>query len=150
VNLAEMNAAADANRAPKRPRVKGIIPQTPATYTSNAAAKRFQTVINPLYTQIHAHRYGTVFQNPIKEADAPDYSEIVKRPIDLKTIKAKMKDGTIKDSLEFQRDVYLMYANAVMYNRPGSGGVGEMAEVMMTDTEADIQNHRATESFRPA
>lgn len=40
--------------------------------------------------------------------------------MDLKTIKARIKDGLISNSLEFQRDVYLMFANAMMYNRPGS------------------------------
>lgn len=47
--------------------------------------------------------------------------------MDLKTIKAKVKDGVISNSLEFQRDVYLMFANAMMYNRPGSD-IFHMAE----------------------
>lgn len=40
--------------------------------------------------------------------------------MDLKTIKTRVKDGLISNSMEFQRDVYLMFANAMMYNRPGS------------------------------
>jgi bromodomain-containing protein 8 len=73
-----------------------------------------------LHSQISAHRNGNIFHNPIKNSEAPDYHDIVKRPIDLKTIKAKIKDGGILNSLEFQRDIYLMFANAMMYNRPGS------------------------------
>lgn len=45
----------------------------------------------------------------------------------MKTIKTKIKDGAIVNSSEFQRDVYLMFANAMMYNRPGSD-VYNMAE----------------------
>lgn len=86
-----------------------------------AAAKKFQTVINGLHSNISGHRNGTLFHNPIKDSDAPDYYDLVKRPIDLKTIKAKIKDGSIKDSQEFQRDIYLMYANARMYNQPDTG-----------------------------
>jgi bromodomain-containing protein 8 len=47
--------------------------------------------------------------------------------MDLKTIKARVKDGLITNSAEFQRDVYLMFANAMMYNRPGSD-IYNMAE----------------------
>lgn len=83
-------------------------------------SKRFQNVIGMLHSQISAHRYGNIFHNPIKKSEAPDYHDIVKRPMDLKTIKSRVKDGLIANSLEFQRDIYLMFANAMMYNRPGS------------------------------
>jgi len=73
-----------------------------------------------LHSQISQHRNGTVFHHPIKPSEAPDYQDIVKRPMDLKTIKARVRDGMISNSLEFQRDIYLMFANAMMYNRPGS------------------------------
>jgi bromodomain-containing protein 8 len=84
------------------------------------ADKKFQNVINMLHSGISQHRYGNIFHNPIKKQDASDYHDIVKRPMDLKTIKARVKDGTISNSLEFQRDIYLMFANAMIYNRPGS------------------------------
>lgn len=77
-------------------------------------------MIGMLHSQISQHRNGTIFHNPIKPSEAPDYHDIVKRPLDLKTIKARVKDGVISNSLEFQRDIYLMFANAMMYNRPGS------------------------------
>lgn len=84
------------------------------------ASKRFQNVIGMLHSQISQHRNGNIFHNPIKDSEAPDYREIVKRPMDLKTIKARVKDGGIKNTPEFQRDVWLMFANAMMYNRPDS------------------------------
>jgi bromodomain-containing protein 8 len=80
-----------------------------------------------LHSQISQHRNGNIFHNPIKNSEAPDYHEIVKRPMDLKTIKTRIKDGIITNSLEYQRDVYLMFANALMYNRPGSD-IYNMAE----------------------
>ncbi|KAJ2920138.1 hypothetical protein MD484_g318, partial [Candolleomyces efflorescens] len=109
--------------------------------------KKFQNVIGLLHQQISAHRNGTIFHNPIKVSDAPDYHEIVKRPMDLKTIKARVKDGAISNSREFQRDTYLMFANAMMYNRPGSD-VYTMAEDMMLDSEMQIMNFKQTEGFR--
>ncbi|KAF8621615.1 hypothetical protein AX15_007635 [Amanita polypyramis BW_CC] len=110
------------------------------------ALKRFQNVIGMLHAQISQHRNGNIFHNPIKNSEAPDYHEIVKRPIDLKTIKAKVKDGQIVNSLEYQRDIYLMFANAMMYNVPGSD-VYAMAEDMMLESEVHISTFRQTEGL---
>ena len=73
-----------------------------------------------LHSTISQHRYGNIFHNPIKKTEAADYYDLVKRPMDLKTIKSRVKDGSISNSLEFKRDVFLMFANAMMYNREGS------------------------------
>ncbi|KAI0307180.1 hypothetical protein B0F90DRAFT_1685972, partial [Multifurca ochricompacta] len=93
-------------------------------------SKKFQTVIIMVHSQISQHRNGNIFHNPIKTSEAPDYYDIVKRPMDLKTIKAHIREGQIASSAEFQRDVYLMFANSLMYNRPGSD-IYTMAEEMM-------------------
>ena len=85
-----------------------------------------------LHADISNHRNGTIFQNPIKPSEAPDYHEIVKRPIDLKTMKARIKSGAISSSLEFQRDIFLMFANSMMYNRPKSDIYNMAEEVCVT------------------
>ncbi|GJE84851.1 bromodomain-domain-containing protein [Phanerochaete sordida] len=108
------------------------------------ADKKFQNVINMLHSSISQHRFGNIFHNPIKKQDAADYHDIVKRPMDLKTIKARVKDGTISNALEFQRDIYLMFANAMVYNRPGSE-IHAMAEEMMLESEAQINQFRRTQ-----
>ncbi|KAG2367340.1 hypothetical protein BDR07DRAFT_1393692 [Suillus spraguei] len=108
--------------------------------------KRFQAVINLLHSQISQHRNGNIFHNPIKPTEAPDYHDIIKRPMDLKTIKARIKDGVIRTSRDFQRDVYLMFANAMMYNRPGSD-IALMAEEMMLESEGHINSFRQTEGY---
>ncbi|KAF9567318.1 hypothetical protein CPC08DRAFT_746866 [Agrocybe pediades] len=110
------------------------------------ALKKFQNVISMLHSQISQHRNGNIFHNPIKDSEAPDYHEIVKRPMDLKTIKTRVKDGVIANSLEYQRDIYLMFANAMMYNRPGSD-VHAMAEDMMIESEGQINAFRQTEGL---
>ncbi|KAI0346883.1 hypothetical protein BDW22DRAFT_1424986 [Trametopsis cervina] len=111
-----------------------------------APDKKFQNVITMLHSTISQHRYGNIFHHPIKKSEAPDYHDIVKRPMDLKTIKARVKDGFISNSLEFQRDIYLMFANAMMYNRPGSE-IHNMAEEMMLESEIHINTFRQTEGF---
>ena len=95
------------------------------------AIKRFQNVIGLLHSQISQHRNGTIFHNPIKLSEAPDYHDIVKKPMDLKTIKTRVRDGLISNSLEYQRDIYLMFANAMMYNRPSSDVYNMTKDVRM-------------------
>ncbi|KAI0375638.1 hypothetical protein BV20DRAFT_1047923 [Pilatotrama ljubarskyi] len=149
----------EAQRERKRPREDSEpadedegTPRTRRRDRSGAGAdtpmvsKRFQNVIGMLHSQISAHRYGNIFHNPIKKSEAPDYHDIVKRPMDLKTIKSRVKDGLISNSLEFQRDIYLMFANAMMYNRPGSE-IYNMAEEMMLSSEREINAFRQTEGF---
>ncbi|KAI0254673.1 hypothetical protein BJV78DRAFT_1182090 [Lactifluus subvellereus] len=109
-------------------------------------SKKFQTVIIMVHAQISQHRNGNIFHNPIKTSEAPDYYDIVKRPMDLKTIKARIREGQITSSAEFQRDVYLMFANSLMYNRPGSD-IYTMAEEMMLESETQINSFRQTEGI---
>ncbi|KAJ7590977.1 hypothetical protein C8J56DRAFT_548883 [Mycena floridula] len=109
--------------------------------------KRFQSVMNLLHQDISRHRSGGIFHNPIKKSEAPDYHDIVKRPMDLKTIKNRIKEGIITNTLEFERDICLMFANAMMYNRPNSE-IYAMTEEMMQESEVRINAHRETEAMR--
>jgi hypothetical protein len=69
-----------------------------------------------IYNNISCHKHATVFMNPVKEDIAPGYRNIVHRPMDLTTIKKNLENGTIKTTIEFQRDIMLMFTNALMYN----------------------------------
>ena len=124
------------------PRVRGV--SAMCTYIGTdpipVERKRFQSVILMLHAQITAHRNGTIFHSPIKPSDAPDYQDIVKRPMDLKTIKNRVKDGRISSSSEYQRDIYLMFANSLMYNRPNS-------DIYMMAEEVSIQIRPHSRSF---
>jgi len=47
--------------------------------------------------------------------------------MDLRTIKSRIKEGGIRNVDEFERDVLLMFANAMLYNEPTTE-VHRMAE----------------------
>lgn len=55
--------------------------------------KSWQKNINLLWREISNHKNGAMFMNPIKENIAPRYYEIVKRPMDLKQIKQRIREG---------------------------------------------------------
>lgn len=67
-------------------------------------------MILSLLDTISQHKFGPVFSNPVKKSEAADYYDIIKRPMDLKTIRARIKDGTISTIDEFERDIRLMFA----------------------------------------
>lgn len=50
----------------------------------------------------------------------PDYFEIVKKPMDLSTIKNNLNSGKYSDPWEYVDDVWLMFDNAWVYNRKTS------------------------------
>lgn len=83
-----------------------------------------------------------MFQNPVKKSEAPDYYDIIKRPMDLKTIRNRIKDGTITTIDEFERDIRLMFANATVYNARGSQ-VWEMAKEMRAASEGHIAHYKS-------
>lgn len=62
------------------------------------------------------------FRQPVDPTNLgiPDYFDIVKRPMDLSTIKRKLDTGMYQDPWEYVDDVWLMFDNAWLYNRKTS------------------------------
>ena len=62
------------------------------------------------------------FRDPVdpNKLGIPDYFDIIKRPMDLTSIKRKIDNGQYKDPWEYVDDVWLMFDNAWLYNRKTS------------------------------
>nr|XP_055035420.1 bromodomain-containing protein 8 isoform X2 [Misgurnus anguillicaudatus] len=90
------------------------------------------------------HRYANVFLQPVTDDIAPGYHSIVHRPMDLSTIKKNIENGLIRTTAEFQRDIMLMFQNAVMYNS-SDHDVFHMAVEMQRDVLEQIQQFLATQ-----
>ena len=63
---------------------------------------------------------------------------MVFRPMDLSTIKKNIDSGVIRTTAEFQRDMMLMFINAMMYNSI-EHNVHQMAVEMYTDVMTHIE-----------
>lgn len=59
---------------------------------------------------------STYFKEPVRQGEAVNYFEIIKRPMDLKTLSQNVRSGKVTTSAEFTRDLALIFANAIMYN----------------------------------
>jgi len=108
--------------------------------------KSWQKNINLLWREISNHKNGAMFMNPIKENIAPRYYEIVKRPMDLKQIKQRIREGSIRNTTEFERDVLLMLTNSLIYNKEGTE-VYQMALEMLEDVQEQIRVFKTADAY---
>ncbi|XP_039766504.1 bromodomain-containing protein 8-like [Ornithorhynchus anatinus] len=70
----------------------------------------------PVWKMIASHRFSSPFLKPVSDRQAPGYKDVVKRPMDLTSLKRSLSKGRIGSAAQFQRDLMLMFLNAVMYN----------------------------------
>ncbi|XP_072337872.1 bromodomain-containing protein 8 [Scyliorhinus torazame] len=108
------------------------------------AQKIWKKAIMLVWRAAANHRYANVFLQPVTDDIAPGYHSIVHRPMDLSTIKKNIETGLIRTTAEFQRDIMLMFQNAVMYNS-SDHDVYHMALEMQRDVLEQIQQFLATQ-----
>lgn len=98
--------------------------------------KRFQNIAVNLIYNIESHRFSSPFLQPVNTKEEEDYLEVVYEPKDLKSIlKAiKLKNDPPEYFLmqDLKRDIMLMLANCIMYNKSDSDLV-ELTRIMKND-----------------
>lgn len=113
----------------------------------NPGLKRLQSVNEPalqetfslllrkqcenLLKKVMAHQHGWVFNKPVDVValKIPDYFKVIKKPMDLGTIKEKLGSGNYSSPSQFAGDVRLTFSNAMTYNPPGND-VHIMADIL--------------------
>ncbi|XP_010896717.1 bromodomain-containing protein 8 isoform X2 [Esox lucius] len=108
------------------------------------AQKIWKKAIMLVWRAAANHRYASVFLQPVSDDIAPGYHSIVHRPMDLSAIKKNIEAGQIRTTAEFQRDIMLMFQNAVMYNS-SDHDVFHMALEMQRDVLEHVQQFLATQ-----
>lgn len=75
----------------------------------------------PLLMELMTHSSnGGMFNSPVSpiELGIPDYFDVIKKPMDLGTIRLKLEAGEYLTTDELHSDVLLVFDNACMYNKP--------------------------------
>ncbi|KAJ2383617.1 hypothetical protein GGI23_007105, partial [Coemansia sp. RSA 2559] len=127
---------------PERDYVNKTAPVTPTI--DEQQLKNWKKNITMVWRELSGHRFGSMFINPIKSADAPNYYDVIRKPMDLKTIKNRVRDEEITTTAEFYRDVMHMLMNALMYNAENTE-VYQMAMEFIPDAQACIEQLLQTE-----
>ena len=102
------------------------------------SAQKLKLKAGDLLRILMAHQHGWVFNTPVDpvELGLPDYFQVIKRPMDLGTIKKRLENGCYSTIEGFQADVLLTFDNAMQYNPDGSV-VHNMAKEMRTKFVSD-------------
>eukprot|EP01121_Diplochlamys_sp_Union-15-3_P010481 TRINITY_DN2944_c1_g2_i1.p1 TRINITY_DN2944_c1_g2~~TRINITY_DN2944_c1_g2_i1.p1 ORF type:complete len:374 (-),score=58.28 TRINITY_DN2944_c1_g2_i1:61-1182(-) len=114
---------------PKKPSPP-ISPPSQTRRTASRAKKRNPQVklteplkcCSRLINQLMRHSMAWPFNQPVdpNELGIPDYFDIIKQPMDLRTIKENLLSGVYANALNFAEDVRLVWKNALTYNQSGS------------------------------
>ena len=80
-----------------------------STKLENQRQKSWQKSVQLLWQEIANHKSGPLFLNPVKKNKAPFYNRIVKRPLDLKTIKHKVREGVRVNNIQNEIDSHCFY-----------------------------------------
>ncbi|KAK8636999.1 hypothetical protein V6N13_064431 [Hibiscus sabdariffa] len=72
-----------------------------------------------------------LFLKPVSKKEAPDYLNIVKHPMDLSTIRDKVRKMEYKDREDFRHDVWQIAYNAHIYNDGRNPGIPPLADQLL-------------------
>ncbi|TRZ03681.1 hypothetical protein DNTS_033761 [Danionella cerebrum] len=78
-----------------------------------------------LLLRLYCNELSTDFQEPVTPATMPEYSEIIKTPMDLSVVRSNLKEGSYSTPEEFTEDVRLIFRNCATFHKEDT----EMASV---------------------
>jgi len=97
-----------------------------ATIRPQELKNKLQTLLRKQQDQ----QFSYIFQKPVDPIamEIPDYFEVIKRPMDLATVKKNLESGMYRSIKTFADDVQLVYDNAILYNPDTPDGVHAVAK----------------------
>ncbi|KAJ3018484.1 hypothetical protein HKX48_002860 [Thoreauomyces humboldtii] len=100
-----------------QPEASGARPQCPSGL-SGSDTKSCRRMMQ----ELHKHASSWPFKVPVdpKLASAPDYFDVIKKPMDLSTVESKLSSLQYAKVQDFADDIQLMLNNAFLYNPPSN------------------------------
>lgn len=142
------NALDTSAKSGHAPSVFDSVPNSPASSTIHSEDtenireyKLWKKSIMLAWRTAATHKYASLFSQPVTDIEAQGYHDVVYRPMDLQTIKKRIENQEIKTTVEFQRDIMLMFQNAIMYNS-ADHEVHQMAVEMQKEILASIEDFK--------
>lgn len=85
----------------------------PEVFSTDELRQKMQTVLHRLYN----HDDGSWFRQPVTEAIAPGYFDIIKNPMDFSTIMKKLSENQYLTPFQFCEDIWLVFNNTWTFNK---------------------------------
>ncbi|KYQ92136.1 bromodomain-containing protein [Tieghemostelium lacteum] len=83
----------------------------------------FYESLDSVLTQLKATEYAYPFLHKVKPSEAPNYYDIIKKPMDISLMGKKLKKLEYLSKLEFQFDLNLIITNCRIYNTDPSSRI---------------------------
>ncbi|XP_016958565.1 bromodomain-containing protein homolog [Drosophila biarmipes] len=95
-----------------------------------------EAALTKLLDALEARDSMEIFREPVDTSEVPDYTEIVKQPMDLGTMRSKLKDCQYTSLEQLEADFDLMIQNCLAYNNKDT--VFYRAGIRMRDQAAPL------------
>ncbi|EGI66642.1 Bromodomain-containing protein 2 [Acromyrmex echinatior] len=103
--------------------VDGIVqpPVIPPPDRPGRITNQLQFLQKGVLKPVWKHQFAWPFQQPVdaKKLSLPDYHKIIKKPMDLGTIKKRLENSYYWSGKECIQDFNTMFTNCYVYNKPG-------------------------------
>lgn len=87
-------------------------------FHAGISTSMLRSYVMTLLTTIMGHQHAWIFASPVDpyKLNLPDYFDIVKRPMDLRTVQRRLDNDMYRTFGAFANDVRLIFQNALLYN----------------------------------
>lgn len=90
----------------------------PKSEGNSAVAVPTQAVLERIVDKMQRKDNFNIFKEPVTEAMAPGYFQVVQRGMDFTTMRSKVQGDAYTTWQDFQEDMDVMFGNAMAYNTP--------------------------------
>lgn len=126
----------ERERSAKRKPVVNLGGRFGADYTPTVKRRRggevgLANILEKIIDTLKTHEVSRLFLKPVTKKEAPDYLRIIKRPMDLSTIREKVRKLEYKKRETFRHDIWQITYNAHMYNDQRNPGIPPLADQLL-------------------
>ncbi|KAJ7568940.1 hypothetical protein O6H91_01G053900 [Diphasiastrum complanatum] len=109
---------ADYNHPPKRQRKRG-------------GDVELSNILESILDTLRRADIAALFLKPVTKKEAPDYLKFIDTPMDLSTIREKVRNLRYKSRLDFRSDMLQIVDNAHIYNNGRNPGIPPLADSLL-------------------
>ncbi|CAF1312058.1 unnamed protein product [Adineta steineri] len=109
----DIESTTTSNRPPPIDSTSKLLQKHPAEFAPEDIRDRMTPILRHLFDQ----EEGSWFRQPVTEAIAPGYFDIIKCPMDFSTIFKKLDENQYSTPFQFCEDIWLVFTNAWTYNK---------------------------------
>ncbi|CAF1106206.1 unnamed protein product [Rotaria sordida] len=129
-----------SNRPPPIDATSKSLPKHSAVFSSEDIREKMTPLLRHMYDQ----EEGIWFRQPVTEAIAPGYFDIIKYPMDFSTIFKKLNENQYATPFQFCEDIWLVFNNAWTFNKKShrvyKAGV-KLADIFMDNVDPIMKDY---------